>query len=61
MTGGVRYDVVGGTSGRARFDCTITIALQIGGDGNPLPPTYTSSGTVTWEERGTVTVHSCGA
>jgi hypothetical protein len=61
MTGGLRFDA-GSSSGRARYDCTMRISMQIGSDGTPMPPTFTSSGTYTWEQPlGTVTVHSCGA
>jgi hypothetical protein len=61
MTGGVRFDAAG-TSGRARYDCTMLLSMPVGSDGTPAPPTSTSSGTITWEQPlGTVTVHSCGA
>ena len=60
MTGGVRFDAANG-SGRARYDCTMTISMTIGSDGTPGPPAITSSGTMTWEQPlGTVTVRSCG-
>lgn len=60
MTGGVRFDAAG-TSGRARYDCTMLLSMRIGSDGTPGQPTITSSGTITWEQPlGTVTVHSCG-
>jgi hypothetical protein len=62
MTGGLRFDAAAGTSGRARYDCTMMISMQIGSDGTPAQPTITSSGTITWEQPlGTVAVHSCGA
>lgn len=61
MTGGLRFDA-GGTAGRARYDCTLTIAMQIGADGTPGPPSITGSGTITWEQPlGRVSVQSCGA
>ena len=61
MTGGVRFDAAG-TSGRARYDCTMLLSMPIGSDGRPAQPTITSSGTITWEQPlGTVSVHSCGA
>ena len=60
MTGGLRFDAAG-TPGRARYDCTLMISMQIGSDGTPVQQTFTSSGTITWEQPlGTVTVHSCG-
>ena len=60
MTGGLRFDTAG-TPGRARFDCTLKISMQIGSDGTPAQPTLTSSGTMTWEQPlGTVAVHPCG-
>jgi len=60
MTGGLRFDTAG-TPGRARYDCTMMISMQIGSDGTPAQQTFTGSGTITWEQPlGTVTVHSCG-
>jgi hypothetical protein len=60
MTGGLRFDA-GGMQGRAQYDCTLTVTMQIGGNGTPSPPSITSSGTVTWEQPlGTVTVRPCG-
>lgn len=60
MTGGVRFDNAG-VAGRARYDCTMTMSMQIGSDGTPALPVITSSGTMTWEQPlGTVVVHSCG-
>ena len=59
MTGGLRFDTAG-TPGRARYDCTLTISMQID-NGIPAQPTITSSGTMTWEQPlGTVAVHPCG-
>jgi hypothetical protein len=61
MTGGLRFDAPG-TSGRARYDCTLTISMQINADGTPGPPTIGGSGTITWEQPiGRVSVQSCGA
>jgi len=61
MTGGLRFDA-SGTSGRARYDCTLTISMQIGADGAPGPPTIAGSGTITWEQPlGRVSIQSCGA
>jgi len=61
MTGGLRFDAPG-TSGRSRYDCTLTYSLQIGSDGAITQPTFTYAGTVTWEQPlGTVTVHACGS
>jgi hypothetical protein len=62
MTGGLRFDA-GGTQGRARYDCTHVISMQIPpvGAPAPTPPSMTSSGTITWEQPiGTVTVRPCG-
>ena len=60
MTGGLRFDAAG-TSGRARYDCTMTMSMQISGNGPLTQPTMTSSGTITWEQPlGTVTVRPCG-
>ena len=60
MTGGLRFDAPG-ASGRSRYDCTMTISMQVGSDGMLTQPTITSSGTITWEQPlGTVSVHSCG-
>jgi hypothetical protein len=61
MTGGLRVDAAGTPSGRARYDCTMVMSVQIGSNGIPAQQTFTSSGTITWEQGGTVTVHSCGA
>ena len=60
MTGGLRFDAAG-TAGRARYDCTLMMSMQIGTNGTPAPPTITSSGTITWEQPlGTVAVRPCG-
>ena len=60
MTGGLRFDVAG-TTGRARYDCTTTISMQIGGPGTPTQPTITSSGTITWKQPlRTAAVMPCG-
>lgn len=60
MTGGLRFDAAG-TSGRARYDCTMMMSMQIGSNGTPVQPTITSSGTITWEQPlGTVAVRPCG-
>ncbi len=60
MTGGLRFDTAG-VPGRARYDCTLMMSMQIGSDGTPAQPTITSSGTITWEQPlGTVTVRPCG-
>jgi len=59
MTGGLRFDAAG-TPGRARYDCTMVISMQIS-NGTPGQPTITSSGTITWEQPlGKVAVQSCG-
>ena len=59
MTGGLRFEAAG-TLGRARYDCTMTMSMQIV-NGTPAQPTMTSSGTITWEQPlGTVTVRPCG-
>lgn len=59
MTGGLRFDA-GGTQGRARYDCTQLISVQIV-NGTVAQPSITSSGTITWEQPlGTVAVHPCG-
>jgi len=61
MTGGVRFDTPSG-AGRAKYDCTMSISMQIGSDGTTSQPSVTSSGTITWEQPlGTVSVHACGA
>lgn len=61
MTGGLRFDGPG-ASGRSRYDCTMTMAFQIGSDGKATQPTMTSTGTITWEQPlGTVFVRPCGA
>jgi hypothetical protein len=60
MTGGLRFDT-SGTPGRARYDCTMTISMQIGSDGIAGQPAFTSSGTITWEQPlGTLAVRPCG-
>ena len=60
MTGGLRFDAAG-TPGRARYDCTMMMSMQIGSNSPPAQPTITSSGTITWEQPlGTVAVHPCG-
>ena len=60
MTGGLRFDGAG-TPGRARYDCTMTISIQIGSNGTPAQQTNTASGTITWEQPlGTVVVRPCG-
>jgi hypothetical protein len=38
----------------------MVMSVQIGSNGIPAQQTFTSSGTITWEQGGTVTVHSCG-
>lgn len=59
ITGGLRVDD-GGTQGRARYDCTQVMSVQIV-NGTPSQPSITSSGTITWEQPlGTVTVRPCG-
>jgi hypothetical protein len=59
MTGGVRFNA-DATQGRARYDCTQVMSLQLV-NGTPSQPSITSSGTITWEQPlGTVTVHPCG-
>jgi hypothetical protein len=61
MTGGIRFDALG-TPGRARYDCTLTMSMQIASDGTPGQQIIASTGTITWEQSlGTVVVHSCGA
>jgi hypothetical protein len=45
ITGGLRFDAAG-TAGRARYDCTLAISMQIG-NGTPGQQTITSSGTIT--------------
>ena len=60
MTGGLRFDGPGGP-GRGRFDCTMQMSLQVGSDGTITQPTFSASGTITWEQPlGTVSVRSCG-
>ena len=60
ITGGLRFDA-GGTAGRARYDCTLTISMQLGSAGSTAPPSIGSSGTITWEQPlGTLAVQSCG-
>jgi hypothetical protein len=59
MTGGLRFDV-GGIQGRARYDCTQVMSVQII-NGTPSQPSITSSGTITWEQPlGSVAVGPCG-
>jgi hypothetical protein len=45
MTGGLRFDA-GATQGRARYDCTQVMSLQLV-NGTPSQPSITSSGTIT--------------
>ena len=60
MTGGLRFDAAG-TPGRARYDCTMMMSMQIGSNGPVAQPTIMSSGTITWEQPlGTVVVRPCG-
>ena len=60
MTGGLRFDAAG-VAGRARYDCTMTMSMQIGSNGTPAQPTVTSTGTITWAQPlGTVAVMPCG-
>lgn len=60
MSGGVRFDAPGST-GRARYDCTMTLSVQVASDGTPSQQTFAYSGTMTWEQPlGTVTVRACG-
>ncbi len=60
MTGGLRFDA-GGTQGRAQYDCTHVMSMQIGSNGTTTLPSVTSSGTITWEQPlGTVMVRPCG-
>ena len=59
-TGGLRFDA-GGTQGRAQYDCTQTMSLQVGSNGTPATHTVISSGTITWEQPiGTVMIRPCG-
>ena len=59
-TGGLRFDA-GGTQGRAQYDCTRVMSMQIGGNGTTPVASVTSSGTITWEQPiGTVMVRPCG-
>src|SRR5262249_18465897 len=59
MTGGLRFDA-GGVQGRAQYDCTQTMTMQIGSGGTPTPSAITSTGTITWEQPlGTVTTRPC--
>jgi hypothetical protein len=59
MTGGLRFEE-GATQGRAQYDCTQVMSLQIV-NGTPSQPSITSSGTMTWEQPlGTVAVRPCG-
>jgi hypothetical protein len=60
MTGGLRFDAAG-VAGRARYDCTTTMSMQIDSNGTPARPTVTSTGTITWEQPlGTVAAMPCG-
>jgi hypothetical protein len=59
MTGGLRFNT-GATQGRARYDCTSLMSMQIV-NGTPSQPSITASGTITWEQPlGTVSVRPCG-
>jgi hypothetical protein len=59
QAGGVRFDA-GATQGRARYDCTQVMSMQIV-NGTPSVLSMTSAGTITWEQPlGTVTVRPCG-
>ena len=60
MTGGLRFDA-GGVQGRAQYNCTQTMSMQIANDGSLPQPSITSTGTISWEQPlGTVTVRPCG-
>jgi hypothetical protein len=60
MTGGLRFDAAG-VAGRARYDCTTTMSMQMSSTGPVTQPAVTSSGTITWEQPlGTVMVRPCG-
>jgi hypothetical protein len=59
MTGGLRIEA-GATQGRAQYDCTQVMSVQLG-TGTPSQPSIISTGTITWEQPlGTVTVRPCG-
>jgi len=59
-TGGLRFDA-GGVQGRAQYNCTPMMSMQLANDGTLPQPSITSTGTITWEQPlGTVTVRSCG-
>jgi hypothetical protein len=59
-SGGLRFDAAG-TPGRARYDCTQVMSLELGDNGTPPKVSIASSGAITWEQPlGTVTVRPCG-
>ena len=59
MTGGLRLDGQA-ASGRARYDCTTTMSMQMSSTGPVTQPTVTSSGTITWEQPLGTVVMPCG-